>query len=269
MASYRFLDREIPLGKPPTAEEGGKLYFCDQATIRSFREQELSDGENAFKNYFKKWPRFYELAVSIVAPVLFSGRSGKQFIEQYAKNGIALNVGSGPTTIHERALNVDVFPFPNVHIVAEADKLPFPDNTFDAVCTEQVLEHVPKPWIVAKELMRVTKPGGHIYTAVPFVFPLHPSPKDYSRWTHDGLRSLFEGAQEIEAGMLNGPVSGILITLAYGLSVLLSFGISPLRKVLLYVFMPILSPFKLLDYLYAKLPGAEIVGASPYLIVRK
>lgn len=266
---YRISGKDVPFREAGRQTENGTIFFCDEATLVAFDAQTRQDKENAFKNFFKRWPRMYELAIYLIVPILFSGRSARSFAKKFGADGLILNVGSGSKVIHPNAVNVDVFPFPNVDVVAQAGTLPFPDATFDAVCSEQVLEHVPKPWEMARELLRVTKPGGYIYTAVPFMFPLHPSPKDYSRWTLDGLRSLFEGTEEIEAGFVNGPISGMLANMAYGLSVLFSFGITPVRKILLYVFMPILSPFKLLDYVYTRLPGAEDTSASPYLIVRK
>ncbi|MDZ8119820.1 class I SAM-dependent methyltransferase [Pontiella agarivorans] len=43
---------------------------------------------------------------------------------------------------------------------ADAKTLPFPDNTFDAVFTHAVLEHIPDPEKALKEMRRVLKSGG-------------------------------------------------------------------------------------------------------------
>tara|TARA_B100000609_G_scaffold199630_1_gene205204 strand:+ start:5860 stop:6654 length:795 start_codon:yes stop_codon:yes gene_type:complete len=48
------------------------------------------------------------------------------------------------------------------HLVADATKLPFDDNTFDACRSERVLQHVAHPEDVLAEMARVTKPGGRI-----------------------------------------------------------------------------------------------------------
>jgi SAM-dependent methyltransferase len=251
-------------------EYEGRPVFISDADMARAQEEQKSDGENAFKNFFKRWPRAYRLLVYLVAPVLFSGLSAKKFVEQLSEpTERMLNVGSGSTQLHPKMLNVDIFPFQHVHILAQADALPFPDETFDVVVSEQMLEHVRRPYAVAKELERVTKKGGCIYTATPYMFPLHPSPKDYSRWSIDGLCELFDGCERVRAGILNGPVSGTLAVLAAGLATICSFGITPVRKVLHYAFMIVLSPIKLLDYLYARLPGAEDVAGGLWVVVRK
>ena len=73
----------------------------------------------------------------------------------------------------------------------------FADNLFDIVYSNQVLEHIPKPWLAAKELVRVLRPGGlGIHTTCAFN-PLHGPPvfKDFYRFFPDGLAELFSGTK--------------------------------------------------------------------------
>jgi glycosyltransferase involved in cell wall biosynthesis len=76
----------------------------------------------------------------------------------------------------------------------------FPDKTFDIVFSHQVLEHIPKPWIAAKEMTRVLKMGGiGIHTTCAFN-PKHGPPafNDYYRFLPDGLEQIFDGVRVIE-----------------------------------------------------------------------
>lgn len=248
----------------------GVPVFMDQGYLHQTRLDEKSDAENAFKKFFKRWPRMYRFLLHVCVPVLFNGVTAQQFIKKLSPiPGRILNIGSGPRILHPNALNVDIFPYSNVNILARAEALPFEDGIFDLVCSEQVLEHVERPWEVARELVRVTKKSGLIYTSTPLIFPLHPSPKDYSRWSIEGLVGLFEGCAKDRSGILNGPVSGMLIVLASGLATIFSFGFTPLRKVNNYIFMALLTPLKLLDFIYSKLPGAEDTAASVWVTVKK
>jgi len=247
----------------------GAVSFVDEEVLAAFLRDQTSDGENAFLAFFKRWPRFYEWMTLIIVPIYYTGLKSKKFLSRFPEGARLLNVGSGATLLHPDIVNVDLVPYEHVHVLANAEQLPFADNTFDAVCTDQVMEHVRFPAVVAAELVRVTKPGGLIYTAAPFMYPYHPSPRDYSRWSVDGLKMLFSGLTVVESGILIGPVSGTLSILASGLAIIFSFGSTLLRKILHYVFMTVLTPLKFLDAIYAHLPGAEEVASNVYVVVQK
>lgn len=87
----------------------------------------------------------------------------------------------------------DVAPGQDVDVVADAhDLAPFDDCEFDALIAISVWEHLRKPWLAAAAAHRVLKPGGLIYVATHFTFPIHGYPSDYCRWTADGLLGLFD-----------------------------------------------------------------------------
>ena len=50
---------------------------------------------------------------------------------------------------------------------AVGEAIPFADNTFDAVFNHEVLEHVDDDRQTAREMVRVTRPGGYIITFAP------------------------------------------------------------------------------------------------------
>jgi len=74
------------------------------------------------------------------------------------------------------------------HVFADAARLPFPNRCFDSVICLEVLEHVPDPTTVMKEIERVLKPGGRAWISMPFLYPLHDAPFDFQRYTEYGLR---------------------------------------------------------------------------------
>jgi SAM-dependent methyltransferase len=45
-------------------------------------------------------------------------------------------------------------------VIGDGMRLPFRDGTFDLCYSSNVLEHVPRPWAMADEMLRVTRPGG-------------------------------------------------------------------------------------------------------------
>ncbi len=227
-------------------------------------------GINWLKSFLKQYPKLYYFTWNLFCPVLLSGKGPRAVLALLTGHApIILNLGSGPRRLGEEFINIDVFPFPEVDIVADAAHLPFVDNSVDAVVSESLLEHVPDPHAVVREMTRVLKPGGILYTNTPFLTPYHASPDDFSRWTQSGLRSLFSEFAVIEEGVSAGPWSALLVFLAYWLGVLFSFGSRRLAPVLGVLFMIPLGPLKFLDFLFARIPGSEAVAAQLYFIGKK
>jgi hypothetical protein len=53
------------------------------------------------------------------------------------------------------------------------------------------VEHIPAPWVAAKEFVRMLKPGGKIFIDWPFLQPVHGYPSHYYNATREGLRQMF------------------------------------------------------------------------------
>ena len=56
-------------------------------------------------------------------------------------------------------------------LMAAAERLPFPDGTFDKIVCTEVLEHIPEDKGALSEMIRVLKPGGLIAVSVPAYIP--------------------------------------------------------------------------------------------------
>lgn len=68
-------------------------------------------------------------------------------------------------------------------LLADACSLPFQEKAFDCIICAELLEHIKNPHEVLKEMWRVLMPGGIVLLTAPFMFPVHPDPNDYGRYT--------------------------------------------------------------------------------------
>jgi SAM-dependent methyltransferase len=81
-----------------------------------------------------------------------------------------------------------------VDYVCSLDAIPVEDERYDLVLCTQVLEHLPEPAEVLKELHRVLRPGGELWLTAPLFYPEHEQPYDFYRYTSFGLRHRLECA---------------------------------------------------------------------------
>jgi SAM-dependent methyltransferase len=116
------------------------------------------------------------------------------------KVGIILDCGAGRRPIYyENIVNFEIVDYDTTDVLGVGEHLPFCDNTFDAILSLAVLEHVRDPMQCANEIARVLKPGGKLLCQMPFLQPLHGYPHHYFNATHQGLRRLFEDKLQIES----------------------------------------------------------------------
>ena len=108
-------------------------------------------------------------------------------------------MGSGQRpTYYSNVVNFDPVAYDSTDVVGVGEHLPFNDNSFDAVFSLNVLEHVRDPLRCAREIARVLKPEGNLYCVVPFMSPYHGYPDHYYNMTKSGLHNLFKDFFEIE-----------------------------------------------------------------------
>jgi SAM-dependent methyltransferase len=123
-----------------------------------------------------------------------------QAAELRGRGGVrVLDVGCGPkpyypffADVASEYVGVDVVENPAADLLGAVEALPVVDGSFDVVLCTQVLEHCDDPAQAVRELRRVTAPGGRVLASTHGVQVYHPSPQDLWRWTHEGLRRVFE-----------------------------------------------------------------------------
>lgn len=69
------------------------------------------------------------------------------------------------------------------------------DMVFSHIDCCSVLEHVKRPWLMAKNLMESLESDGTILLSVPFVWRVHGYPDDYWRMTASAIPILFDEIQ--------------------------------------------------------------------------
>jgi SAM-dependent methyltransferase len=177
-----------------------------------------------------------------------------------------LYVGGGGCFV-DGYVNVDLFALPGVDVVADVARLPFRGGVFQRVECDAVLEHAAFPEQAMREIERVLAPGGFAHIVAPFCHPFHEYPKDYRRFTLDGLE-LMRGSLRVAAkGWRTGPTATLLVFLLEYLKLLL-----PWRwwRILAHgVFGWLLFPLRYLDYFLLQSPLAGRIGNHGYIWFRK
>ena len=122
----------------------------------------------------------------------------EKYLPVYAKDNL-LDLGCGNVPLY--GLYSSISPDPtcvdwgssqheNIHLDVEADlskPLEFNDNTFNTVILSDVLEHIPEPEKLIKEVYRILKKDGRLIMNVPFYYWLHEQPHDFYRYTNFAL----------------------------------------------------------------------------------
>ena len=178
-----------------------------------------------------------------------------------------LYIGGGGSHV-DGYVNVDLFALPGVNVAADAEQLPFRSMIFQRVECDAVLEHVVRPDRVMSEIDRVLAPGGYAHLVTPFCHPFHEYPRDFRRFTLDGLKQLAGPEYEVVSeGWRTGPTATLLIfAIEY---VKLWFPWKPWRAVAHGVLGWLLFPLRYLDVLFLRSPDAGRLGNHCYIWLRK
>jgi len=221
---------------------------------------------NRLKNRLRTHPWLYEFLTVVCSPAMPTGKNSKALLNRMQPDAVILNLGSGTKRISSSIVNVDLFPFAGVDVVADVTRLPFKDNSIDGIISEAALEHVRHCCAAFDEMRRVLKEGGYLYLVVPFIVGYHPSPNDYRRWTVPGIMEDLPGFRVIESRIRGGPTSALLWIFQEWLAMALSFNIAPLYVVIWIGLMALTFPIKLLDLLLSRYSMAWKIAATFYYL---
>ncbi len=97
-------------------------------------------------------------------------------------------------------------------VLGSRGEVPVEAASFDCVVSSQVLEHVTDPREYLREANRILRADGHLILSTHGIWPYHPDPVDYWRWTLDGLEFELQraGFRPIMVQSVLGPQSTAL-----------------------------------------------------------
>jgi SAM-dependent methyltransferase len=168
-------------------------------------------------------------------------------LESFPENALILDLGAGRKKSGKNVLSIDLYKTPLVDLIGDIEHMPIASNSLDGIIARGVLEHVPCPGRVVSEVLRVLKPGGRVFSSIPFMQGYHPSPGDYRRYTLEGIKLLFSAFDEIECDITRGSASSFVWIAREFLSEVLSLNNPILYKVFKILFGWMLQPIKYLD----------------------
>ncbi|MCG8672384.1 MAG: class I SAM-dependent methyltransferase [Pseudomonadales bacterium] len=130
-------------------------------------------------------------------------------------------------------------------VYGDAHQLPLESNSFDYVFLFDVLEHLENPRQVIAEIFRVLKPNGCLLLEIPYIYPIHDAPRDFSRLTEHGLNNLIQENTNQPATIkaIGSPIqsAALIANISYGLTcVNMLKRFKPLGA-LMFLFIPLVS----------------------------
>lgn len=160
----------------------------------------------------REWPFHQRLVARLQHPVYnfpYELIDAMYFDAQRRPKRVA-NLGGGPSRMTDFEFVLNIERFENVTLLGDAQRLPFANDSLDGVHANALLEHVEDPRAVAREIYRVLKPGGMVYTIQPWIHPYHAHPRDLHRFSFDTLRLLFGDFETLCLCVNTGPLYTLL-----------------------------------------------------------
>jgi SAM-dependent methyltransferase len=128
-----------------------------------------------------------------------------EFVKQAARSisstALVLDAGAGDCPYkhhfaHARYESADLCKvdkdYGEITYKCDLTEIPVEDDRYDLVLLNQVIEHVPEPKSVLREMYRVLKPGGELWLSAPLFYEEHEVPYDFYRYTRYGFTYLLK-----------------------------------------------------------------------------
>jgi len=171
---------------------------------------------NSFRDFFLK-------LLNYISRILTFPKNGfnRYHIDKFMKKQSShlkkgtkiLDVGAGAKPYKTLFFNCEYESCDNENILKEIDykgkfdhdfyceiteKIPKPDNYYNLIICNQVLEHVSEPNLALKELHRVLESDGKLIMTVPQCHGLHQEPHNYFNYLSYGLNYLLKKNQFVD-----------------------------------------------------------------------
>lgn len=177
---------------------------CRQVTVRARGQANpASSGREVVVEEFVLWgPKDH--SDSFADPVAINRGNPyspniERWLDMIPSGEPILECGGGDRRrIQSAYVNFELLKLELADVYGDVHAMPFPDETFAATCSQAVFEHLSNPFAAARELVRVTRPGGLVITEVAFMQPLHAVPYHYFNMTTWGVQELFKDCEVLE-----------------------------------------------------------------------
>jgi len=142
---------------------------------------------------------------------------------------------------YDMAVGQEDWDYSGLDAIGSLEAAAFKSESFDAILCTQVLEHVPEPEIVLKELFRVLRVDGTLLLTAPQEWYLHQPPHDYYRYTKYGLEYVLGKAgftvEKIE------PLGGYFLLMSHRIGLFHRFFFPPVENIFLRIIRKPLKSF--------------------------
>lgn len=203
----------------------------------------------------------------------YRSQASKDWLERivYSQTGdaLCLSLGGGPNRISDHFTNLNIGLYPEVDIVADAHRLPYADDSVDAIYHEAVLEHLHTPHIAVGEMLRVLKRGGRILSITPFLHEYHGYPHHYCNFTLTGHVNLYKtaGFTILDSGTCVGPMNTLNSLNLRGIDLFLPKVMKVFLKGIFKFFGILL--IRPLDKIFNKNPDSHILATTTFVAAEK